>query len=109
MYFGFVSCHDHFFFIGEKKVLIYYCKVIRRIHIVFCFVLCLYISMSCLHVVDRVLLDIGRSVIHLSGEQIYHHEVMLRKFIAAEDEEDDPYITGDDDGVDYVPIDDGGV
>lgn len=36
----------------------------------------------------------------LSTEQIHRHKQVLGKFIAAEDEEDDPYVSNDDDDVD---------
>lgn len=47
--------------------------------------------------------------LHLSSEPILYKSLRggLNKFITTEDKEDDPCVTGDDDAVDYVPIDDG--
>lgn len=63
--------------------------------------------MSFLDEVDRALLAIGRSGNRLTSEEMQRHEEVLSEFMAAEGEEDDPYVTDDDDDMDYVPIDDG--
>lgn len=49
--------------------------------------------------VDMAFLAIGRSINCLSSEQIHHHKEVLSKLITAQDEEDEPYVIGDDDDV----------